>query len=86
MLIISAISTKVIEISSAISSSFVTFTIKASTITDERDREMDAHVPLRAEDVDDPLGRVVERVEEARGTARAHANASSSSDIAVPWS
>ncbi len=74
---ISAISTNVIEISSAISSSFVTFTTSAKMSTTTRDREMDAHVSLRAEHVDDPLERVVEGVEDApdaapsRGSSRA---------------
>jgi hypothetical protein len=35
----------------------------------DRDREVDSEVPLRAEDVDDPLERVVEAVEQRRRTA-----------------
>ena len=39
-----------------------------------RDHEVDPHVPLRAEDVDDPLGREVERLDDRRRpAARAHA-------------
>ena len=59
-LIISAISTNAIAISSAISSSFVTSTATASDDHHDRDREVDPHVPLRPEHVDDPLERVVE--------------------------
>ena len=36
----------------------------------DRDREVDAHVPLRAEDVDDPLDRVVEALEQRQRAAR----------------
>ena len=69
VLIISAIRTNVIESSSAISSIFETATTSASTITSDGDDEVDPHVPLRAEHVDDPLERVVERVEERRASA-----------------
>ena len=88
VLIISAISTNVIEISSAISSIFETDTTTASTITRDRDDEVDAQVPLRAERVDDPLERVVERVEDRRRAPLSSSRASSRSrrSIASPWS
>ena len=71
VLIISAISTNAIASSSAISSSFVTSTASAATSTRDRDDEVDPHVPLRAQHVDDPLERVVEASRSSRGGRRA---------------
>ena len=87
VLIISAISTNAIASRSAISSSFVTSVDDRDHEHDDGDREVDPHVPLRAEHVDDPLERVVEGVEEARRALAAHsASSSSRRSISSPWS
>ena len=49
------------------------------------DGEMDAHVPLRADNVDDPFDRVVEALED-RGPGAAHACTRSRASISAPWS
>ena len=61
---ISAISTNVIEISERDQLQLRHVDDERSDQHEERDHEVDPHVPLRAEDVDDPLERVVERVED----------------------
>ena len=53
------------------------------------DREVDAQVPLRAEDMNDAFQRVVEAVEQRRHTARFHTCAPcarSRVSISRPWS
>ena len=66
VLIISAISTNAIESSSAISSNRWTPTRERGDQHGDGDREVDAHVPLRAEHVDDALEGEVEAVAAAR--------------------
>ena len=69
VLIISAISTNAIASSSTISSIRETSTASAATSTSTAISEVDPHVPLRAEHVDDPLEREVEALDDrgARG-------------------
>ena len=64
---ISATSTKAIASSSAISSSRVDADRERRRRARSTAARVDPHVPLRAEDVDDPLDGVVEAVEEASG-------------------
>ncbi len=66
VLIISAIRTNAIESNSTISSIFETSTASAATQHDHCDQEVDPHVPLRPEHVDDPLERDVEALEDRR--------------------
>ena len=56
---------------------------------EDRGEEVDAEVPLRPEDMDDPLERVVEAVEQRRRAPRsrlAHAYSASRASISPPWS
>ena len=87
-LIISAISTNAIASSSAISSSFATPIADRGDQHDDRDGEVDPHVPLRAEHVDDPLERVVEALEEVGGRRLVTRSTvrSSRASISAPWS
>ena len=66
VLIISATSTNVIESSSAISSMLRDADRDRGDEHGDRDREVDPHVPLRAQHVDDPLERVVEALDDRR--------------------
>ena len=66
VLIISATSTNVIARSSAISSICETPTPTAAIEHGDRDHEVDPHVALRAQHVDDPLDRVVEALDDRR--------------------
>ena len=75
VLIISAISTNAIESSNTINSILETSTTRAATRTATAIEEMDPHVPLRAEHVDDSLERDVEALEDRGRTPpgnRAH--------------
>ena len=52
-----------------------------------RDGEVDAHVPVRPEDVDDPLDRVVEALDQGeRAAGTVHAYIASRDFISSPWS
>ena len=54
---------------------------------DHRRQEMDPHVPLRAEDVDDPFERKVDAFEQGLGPAVRHPlHRASSFSISAPWS
>ena len=70
VLIISAISTNAIASSSAISSILETSNASAATSTATAIDEVDPHVPLRAEHVDDPLDREVEALDDRGRAAR----------------
>ena len=70
VLIISAIRTNAIAMKSAISSSRVTSEDERGDQHHDGDREVDPHVPLGAEHVDDPLDRVVEALDDRGRTAR----------------
>ena len=72
-LTISATSTNAMTMRSAISSSARDAERGGGGDHDDRDDEVDPQVPLRPEDVDDPLERVVEAVEERRRAGRAPA-------------
>ena len=67
---ISATSTNAIARTSAMSWSRVTPTAIAAAEDEHGREEVDAEVPLRAEDVDDPLEGVVEAVDQGRRPAR----------------
>ena len=53
-----------------------------------REREVDPHVPLRADDVDDPFDREVEALEEGLAPLAGHPRTCSSSRVSIssPWS
>ena len=86
-LIISAISTNAIASRSAISSNRVDADRKRGDEHDDGHREVDPHVPLRAQHVDDALDRVVEALEERRRPAVGScATPRSRASISAPWS
>ena len=56
----------------------------SSADDDDRDQKVDAQIPLRAEHMDDPLGRVVEAVDQARRAAGPRQRLETRPPVALP--